>query len=87
MTLVRTDSNAMGLTLGMLLGVLAVMAAIAYRRRLAGLREQERLTDDAIRRIEQEGTLEVDDEPLDLDTIRDEESRFWEETWDEPEEL
>lgn len=77
----------MNLTLGMLLGVLAVMAAIAYRRRLAGLREQERLTDDAIRRIEQQGTLEVDDEPLDLDTIRDEESRFWEETWDEPEEL
>lgn len=85
--MVRTESNAMSLTLGMLLGVLAVMAAIAYRRRLAGLREQEHLTDDAIRRIEQEGTLEVDDEPLDLDTIRDEESRFWEETWDEPEEL
>lgn len=77
----------MSLTLGVLLGVLAVMAAVAYRRRLAGLREQERLTDDAIRRIEQEGKLEIDDEPLDLDTIRDEESRFWEETWDEPEEL
>lgn len=77
----------MTLTLGVLLGVLAVMAAIGYRRRLAGLREQERITDDSIRRIEQEGKLELDDEPLDLDTIRDEESRFWEESWDEPEEL
>lgn len=77
----------MSLTLGGLLGVLAVMAAIGYRRRLASLREQERITDDAIRRIEQEGTLEFDDEPLDLDTIRDEESRFWEESWDEPDEL
>lgn len=84
---VRTESNAMSLTLGVLLGVLAVAAAVAYRRRLAGFGEPERLTDEAIQRIEQEGRLEVDDEPLDLDTIRDEESRFWEETWDEPEEL
>jgi hypothetical protein len=31
-------------------------------------------------------SIEVE-EPLVFDAIEDEESRFWEETWDEPEEL
>lgn len=77
----------MSFALSVLLGVLLVVAAIAYRRRLTGLRDQHRLTDEEIRRIENEGVLETENEPLDLDAIRDEESRFWEETWDEPEEL
>ncbi len=44
------------------------------------------LVDEAIRRIETEGRVEVD-EPNDLDHIREEEARFWDETaWDDPEE-
>jgi len=43
--------------------------------------------DEAVRRILEEGVLEVDVEPpLDLDEIEDEERRFWSEHWDEPEE-
>ena len=40
--------------------------------------------DDVVRRIIETGELVVDDEPLDLDTIDDEEERFWSESWDEP---
>jgi hypothetical protein len=43
--------------------------------------------DDAVRRILEEGVLEVDVEPpLNLNEIDDEERRFWSERWDEPDE-
>jgi hypothetical protein len=72
--------------IGVLIGFLAVAAAIRYRERLTGTIAPRGLTDEQIRAIEERGTIDMD-EPLDLDHIRDEESRFWEETWDDPEEL
>ena len=71
--------------------VVAILAAIAgmegLRRVRAGRREGGNgVTDDMIQRIVDEGRVEVD-EPLDLKAIEDEETRFWEETWDEPEEI
>lgn len=71
----------------LVLGVLAAVAAAAFARRRLEERTSRRsvLTDDAIRRIEEEGELFVDD-PLDWNEVREEE-RFWGEGWDEPEEL
>lgn len=66
------------------LAILVAAAGIAYRLRMAMLRDG--LDDDAIRAIEQHGQVQQDD-PLDLDEAADEEERFWSETWDEPEPL
>ncbi len=63
------------------LSVLAVAAWIATRRRLD---RRKRLDDADIQQIENAGWVEVD-EPLDLDEAREEEERFWNEDWDEPE--
>ncbi len=65
--------------------VLVAAAGLGARRRLRRLRDRE-LSDAAIRRIEVSGRVEVD-EPLDLEEAAEEEERFWEETWDEPEPL
>ncbi len=54
------------------------------RRRLARLRGDARVTDDTIRRIENTGRVEAD-ESLDLQEAAEEEERFWDESWDEPE--
>jgi hypothetical protein len=73
---------------GIFLAALAILAGLVYRRRLrrVSVSESTHLNDDMIRQIETNGWVEVD-EPLDLDTIRDEESRFLEEeTWDEADE-
>ena len=65
--------------------LLVIVAAVAYRVRVRRYRASE-LSDDLIARIENVGTIEVD-EPLDLEHIRREEERFLEETaWDEPDE-
>lgn len=66
-------------------GVLVAAAWLGNRRRLRRMRDRE-LSDDAIRRIEASGRVEVD-EPLDLEEAAEEEDRFWSETWDEPEPL
>lgn len=69
------------------IAVLALAAAIIYRRRLRsyGVGEPE-LTDEVIRRIEEVGRVDLD-EPLDLEEIREEEERFWQDQpWEEPEE-
>ena len=74
--------------IGWLFAAGAVLVAAAWfqnRRRLRGMREGE-LSDGAVRQIEVSGRVEVD-EPLDLDEAADEEERFWNESWDEPEPL
>jgi hypothetical protein len=77
-----------GFGLGLLTALLAVAGGVIYRTRLGRLGVRKRpLTDDMIRRIEEDGTLQVeDDEALDMQHIREEEDRFLEETWDEPDE-
>lgn len=68
-------------------GVLAALAAFALTRRyLVRRAERSALTDEAIRSIEERGTVDVD-EPLDPGEADAEERRFWtEEQWDESEE-
>ncbi|MFW5947566.1 MAG: hypothetical protein ACOCUW_03650 [Gemmatimonadota bacterium] len=64
--------------------VLVVAAGLGVRRRLR--RMDDGLDDADIRRIEASGRVEID-EPLDLEEAADEEERFWNESWDEPEPL
>ncbi len=73
---------------GILLALLALTGGLIYRTRLGRMGTRRRpLTDDMIRRIEEDGNINVeDDEALDLQHIREEEERFLEETWDEPDE-
>jgi hypothetical protein len=77
-----------GFGFGLVTALLAVAAGLIYRTRLGRMGTRKRpLTDDMIRRIEQEGSLLVEDEDaLDMQHIREEEERFLEETWDEPDE-
>jgi hypothetical protein len=65
----------------------ALLAGFLYRSRLnAALGTGEpALSDDMIRQIEDSGWVEVD-EPLDYREIQEEEARFWEEPWEEPDE-
>lgn len=73
---------------GSLIGVLAIAAVAIWLTRPRVTRQSVELSDDMIHRIETTGRLELDEEPLDLDEIHEEEKRFWEEEpWDEPEEL
>jgi hypothetical protein len=73
--------------LGIVLGLLALAAGLFYRSRLLRVTRREPvLTDDLMREIEERGRIELD-EPLDLGQIEEEEARFWEEPWDEPDEL
>lgn len=68
------------------LGALLVVAAgLAYRRQIEQVK-RDGLTEAAIRQIETSGRVDVDD-PLDLHEAAEEEERFWEESWDEPEPL
>lgn len=72
--------------LAFVFGLLVAVAALLYLRGLSGRARSRRLTDEAIRQIEAEGRVDVDD-PLDLREIEAEERRFWEEErWDESEE-
>ncbi len=68
------------------LGMMALAAGIAARRRVRAARRRE-LDQEMIRRIEETGRLSWDAEDLDLEAIREEEDRFWEQTWDDPEPL
>ncbi len=77
----------MSFVAGLMAGLLVVLAVVWLRDRRS---EREgrggHLTDHDIRAIEKEGRVEIED-PLDIDHIRDEEARFWEESsWDEPDE-
>ena len=73
----------MGLIWG-LLALLVLVAGLAYRLRIREELGGRELTDDQIRRIEEAGAVEVDEE-LDMDEIEQAEDDFWEESWDEPE--
>jgi hypothetical protein len=71
-------------------GALLAFAWVSMRRKIRRLIEvpPPRVDDEDIRRIEEEGSLLKDDpEPLDLEQIGKEEDEFWNETWDEAEEL
>jgi hypothetical protein len=72
---------------GLLLGILALAGGLYYRSRQADVvaRGGPTLSDDMLRQIEESGYIELD-EPLDLEEIEEEEARFWEEPWDEPDE-
>lgn len=65
--------------------LLVAFGWLGYRRRLGEVRGSG-LTDADIRVIEGGGRVEAD-EPLDLGEAAEEEERFWDETWDEPEPL
>ena len=75
------------MTFGFIAALLALAGGLIYRSRLirAG-GGRNALTDDMIRRIEADGAVQFDDddEPLDLRAIHEEEERFLNETWDEP---
>ncbi len=65
---------------------LVLTAMVMWLRKRWSRPGDDGLTDDQIRAIEEQGTVQLE-EPLDLDHIREEETRFWEESWDEPEEF
>ncbi len=78
------------LALWFLLGGLVVYAWIVMRLRIRRALQMPppHIEDQDIRRIEEEGTLMTDEPaPLDLERIRKKEDEFWEQTWDEAEEL
>lgn len=72
------------------LSVLVLVAGAAARRRILRRTRPTAngLSDDDVRQIEEGGLLfREDDEPLDMDEIREEEERFWaSESWDRAEE-
>jgi hypothetical protein len=77
-----------GSLLALLLAVLVIAASLLARRRLRRDRGPAPVTDELSRQIEDSGRIETTEpEPLDLGEIRAEEDTFWEQTWDEPEEI
>ena len=77
-----------GSLLPALLAIVAIVAGLLARRKLRSDTGSRQVTDELIRQIESTGRLEDSEpEPLDLGEIRAEEDAFWEQTWDEPEEL
>jgi hypothetical protein len=65
--------------------LLVAFGWLGYRRRIGEVRGSG-LSDADIRAIEEGGRVAADD-PLDLGEAAEEEERFWDETWDEPEPL
>jgi hypothetical protein len=77
-----------GSLLAPLFALLVIVGGILARRRVQAGRGRLVLTDRDIRRIEDEGRIATKEgDPLDHDEIQTEEDAFWEQTWDEPEEL
>lgn len=71
------------------LALLVLAAGILVRLRIREGRRDgpvPEVTDELVDEIERRGTVEGE-EPLDYDRIREEEDRFWNETWDRPESL
>ncbi len=71
-----------------LLSVLAITCGFFARRRIQRIvRERDPLvTDEVLRSLLEEGTVEYDDpdEPLDEGEIREAEDDFWSDEWDDP---
>ena len=70
------------------LALLALAGGLLYRARWYRMPQITGpvLTDDMVRRIEEDGSIDFDD-PLDLEQIQEEEARFWEEQpWEETDE-
>jgi hypothetical protein len=65
--------------------LLVLVAGWRARDRLRRMKHGPSISDDMVRDIETRGTVDVE-EPLDYDEIAREEQRFFEETWDEPDE-
>jgi len=69
------------------LAILVVVAGVAARRRTRSAKRSG-MTDDLVRQIETLGRIDAEEiHELDVDEARQEEDRFWAQTWDEPEEL
>ena len=65
--------------------LLAVAAGVTVHVRRRDAYARVPVVDDALlEQIIETGQVHVDDDPLDLDQIDDEEERFWSESWDEP---
>jgi hypothetical protein len=70
----------------LIVAALVIAGSLLYLLRMRR-RDWHRVTDDMIEQIVEVGTVELD-EPLDLEDIADEETRFWEEErWDEADEF
>ena len=77
-----------GSLLALLFALLAIAGGLLARRRLRRDRGPTPVTDELVRQIEDSGRIETTEpEPLDLGEIGAEEDAFWEQTWDEPEEI
>ena len=68
---------------------LVILAGLAARRktRRAVIGEAPVVTDEVLRRVLEEGSVDVTetDEPLDEDQIREAEDEFWTSEWDDAE--
>lgn len=71
------------------LAVLTVLAGLVIRWRVLKRtgRTGPGLQDQDIDRIIETGCYAVEDDPLDMDEVREAEERFWSENWDEAEEV
>jgi len=73
----------------LVLAATVVLAGVLSRRRVGRTVEGDRpvVSDEVLRKILEEGSVESEEEePLDEESIREAEDRFWDESWDEPEE-
>lgn len=68
------------------IGLALVVAVVGFLARRE--RRPRGLSDDLIRQIETTGRVDAEDaEGVDLEQVRAEEDAFWQQTWDDPEEL
>ena len=68
------------------IGLALIVAVVGFLARRE--RRSRGLSDDLVRQIEQTGRVDAEDvDGVDLEQVRAEEDAFWEQTWDDPEEL
>lgn len=76
-------------TFFLLLSIVVIVGALVMRGRVRRrVRGDDPMTDDPVLRDILSGSdaHDEDAEPLDEDRIREEEDRFWEQEWDDPDE-
>ncbi len=77
--------NLLWFALGGSFTLLVVAASLALHRKRKGIFGRGLVVDDEmVRAILEHGEVFVEEEPLDLLVIEEEEERFWSEPWDEP---